>query len=62
MRRAGRGLAVDDAYLGIIGLEVRERLGVVLLGGAAQGLEIEGGLLLGHGVILLPFWSFLLWL
>src|SRR5919199_6067390 len=41
VRRAGRGLAVDNKYLGVLGVETCECLGVVLLGSAAQGLEIE---------------------
>jgi hypothetical protein len=43
VRRARRGVAVDDAYLGLVGIEVEHRVEVVPLLGAAQGLEVNPG-------------------
>src|SRR4051794_15796430 len=51
IRRAWWSVAIDDTYLGVVGIEVEHRIEVVLLLGAAQGLEVKlagGGLLFGH--------------
>src|SRR5215210_319174 len=52
-RRAWGVVLADQVRLGVIGVEASEQLDVALLVCAAQGLEVEGGLMLGHGAFLL---------
>jgi hypothetical protein len=38
--RTGGGIAVNGLHLRILGVEAHERIGVALLDGSAQGVEI----------------------
>jgi hypothetical protein len=55
--RAWRGAPIDDAHLGVVGVEAQEQVGVLLLASAPKGLEVEpsSGLLFGHIAFSPPF-------
>src|SRR5215211_889909 len=53
LRRTRSGVLVDCVYLGVVGVEADECLGVALLDGPAQGLKVHTtGCLRRHDVLL----------